>query len=257
MYFQQFLTEVSTGDLLAFNKAVRDGQFQGEYYNVFHEVIEFFEHRGYEEIGSGAYAVALQSSTNYFIIKISHGDEGYDSYIQMSRSGRVNPHTPKVIMQKAVAYDDYVRVYFIERLYPFFDYSTNQFIQSHTKEDAPMFAYLAGEFIVDDIHEGETLMEVAAALDPQFKAMLKKKELDIPDHPGYDDHEKATQYHHNISRIAKELTQWGENNGSNHPFFRVIQEMKAMGRTMFDMHSGNVMVREPSKEVVITDPLAG
>ena len=244
MYFKQFLTEVSTGDLIAFNKAVERGEFaesdQGE------TIKQFFRERGYKVVGSGFFATVLQS-TDYYIVKIAQNDERYNKYVELVRRGRRNPHFPVVIAQRKV---DTIDVYFIERLYPFHDLPPEEFIPHYTKKDAPMFLWLAANFLNhSDGRTAKSMLGVVRALDPSI-------ELDpIPDHPGYGDDRRMDQYWVNIHAYERTLEDILDKGKYNHPFLQAIQQIKKIKESM-DLHTGNIMIRKPSYDLVITDPLA-
>jgi hypothetical protein len=243
MYFKEFLTEVRTGDLIAFNKAIETGQFNTD---TFNDILQFFRDRGYREIGSGWYATVLQS-TDHFIVKIAGGDTGYNQYVELARRER-NPHFPRVIAQKQV---EDVDVYFIERLHVFDHSKVEELVQHHTKKDAPMFVWLAFNFLSTTIPvAAKNMLEVANTLDPTLQLR------EIPEHPGHENKRKADQYWTNLTAYESELEAKVEEMISNHPFLRAVEQIKGIKESM-DLHTGNIMIRKPSYQLVITDPLAG
>jgi len=246
MYFKQFLTEVRTGDLIAFNKAIEQNAFSNNEFGEGYNIKQWFRNRGYATVGEGFYASVMQS-TDHFIVKIADGDRGYNQYVELARRGG-NPHFPKIIAQKQV---EDVDIYFIERLYPFYDIPAKEFIQHHTKKDAPMFLWLAYNFVGASNPKAATYMvEVANTLDPSLKIQ------EVPEHPGYKNERKVDQYWTNVTAYESTLEDELERIKSNHPFLQAVEQIKRI-RESTDIHTGNIMIRKPAFQLVITDPLAG
>jgi len=249
MYFKEFLTEVRTGDLIAFNKAIEQGVFSQAsdgFVSEWRAITQFFRDRGYRTVGEGFYATVMQS-TDHFIVKIADGDRGYNQYVELARRER-NPHFPRVIAQKQVGDTD---VYFIERLYPFHDVPAEEFIKHHTKKDAPMFLWLAYNFLnSDNPRSARYMIQAANGLDPSLKLE------DVQKHPGYEDDKQVEQYWTNIHAHVRELEGKIDKGNYNHPFLRAVEQIEKI-RESTDIHTGNIMIRKPPFQLVITDPLAG
>ena len=245
MYFKQFLTEVKTGDMVAFNQAVKQNQFDAEM--VAYNIKQFFRHRGYKVIGEGFYASVLQS-TDHFIVKIADNDERYNKYVELVRQReRKSLHFPVVIAQQRVHTAD---VYFIERLYPFHDLPPEEFIPHHTKKDVPMFLWLAANFLDhSDARTAKSMLGVVRALDPSIKLGS------VPEHPGYGDDRLIDQYYVDVHAYEQSLDDIIDKGKYDHPFIQAIEQIKKIKKSM-DLHQGNIMIRKPSFDLVITDPLA-
>jgi len=201
MQFKEFLTEVSTGDILAFNQAVRKGDFHPDKYvgrdygepNAYEEINEFFEKRGYKRIGSGAFSTVLQSKDHY-VVKVASQDVAFSSYADLTRSGRMNSLFPRIIavtnvpLNKHYGSDEAVKVYFVERLFPLQSIAVEELIKHHTERDAPMFLWMVGGFLGHPL-EAEKMRKVAMTLNPELSVEP------IPIHPGFGDEKKSNQYY--------------------------------------------------------------
>ena len=242
MHFQQFLTEVSTSDIIAFTKAVEAGELEDDKLAV----RKFFIQRGYKEVGYGLFAEVLRS-TEHFVVKIASGDSAFDSYVKMVRSaGRTSPHFPRIIMQKDVGDD--VKVFFIERLVHFSEVNARTLSQHHTKEDAGMFVWLSQSF--HGSSEGDTVMETAKLLDLNFRPK------GAPQRPDGDASTKDwEQWYVDSNVYQKQFRALGvEMLSPKHPFFKALKKIQSLN-TGLDMHSGNIMIRLPTYDVVFTDPV--
>lgn len=260
MYFKQFLTEVRSGDIVAFNKAVSSNEFTAERDDDLDNVeaiLDFFYKRGYKKIGKGLYSTALQA-TDHFIVKVSRSDRSFEQYVKMVRreqNKRIRIHYPTIILEKEVPMNmsrATIKVYFMERLFTIAEVSAEEFIQSHTKKDVGIFAYLAGEFIDSgSAEQAKKMIHVAETLDPSLKFG------EPPQHPGYDNVPiNAYQQYDAARRSFTSQLKDAADKAGDEPFFQAIDQIHALGFHSLDMHAGNVMVRKPSGQIVITDPVA-
>jgi hypothetical protein len=254
MYFKQFLTEVSTGDIIALNKAVENKTIPFDARRE--EVVYWFEQRGYTPIGEGAFATALQSK-DHFIVKVASGDKAFAKYTNMTRKGKKQkrmgqiPFFPRIIAQKTVS--EWVIVYFIERLVQLRDVTAEELIKHHTKKDAGIFIFLAAGFIeAHDSDEVEKVLHVALTLDPSLKFPA------WPEHPGWGDNERTDQWHADRRALRRTLEKIADEQYDNHPFIEAVVLIKRLGGgdNPLDLHSGNIMIRMPTYEVVLSDPVA-
>jgi hypothetical protein len=242
MHFKQFLTEVSSGDIVAFNKAVDAGEFQESY-----QIRAFFTSRGYKEIGYGLFAEVFQSK-EYFVVKVAVGDSAFNSYVKMLRGGgRMNPHFPKIIAQKKVT--ERINVFFIERLMPFSEVSVKDLVAHHRKEDAGIFVWLIPGFI--NAEEGPIVVETAKQLDINFRPN------DPPIRPtGEVPADEFSQYYADLNKYRTQFRPMAEKMlPKNHRFLQAVRQISNVEGNL-DLHGGNIMIRKPSFEVVLTDPVS-
>lgn len=241
--FLDHLSEVSVGDLIKLRKGdipnaeivdellpkeINSWLFNQGYYLVdrhnFHE--DSYE---YKELGEGSKAsVFVKDDNDKFVLKIARKpDPCWLKFIKEARGSR-NPHFPRVVSLKEWKIDREVEIYshkkggtyffaMIERLWPL---RLPEIYESFEEKHVPMLAAIASEGWMDAwLHEKIT---IAAG-----RQMLRD---DIRDQG---------------RKFLK----------SNHPFAKAFQTAEKTG-CHIDLHTWNVMMREPEGTMVITDPVS-
>lgn len=213
----------------------------------------YMEQRGLEHLGDGAFSVVYGRPGSNRVVKISHNrDICWFRYANWAMKQHNNPHVPIIHYMESYAITAQrtsywgeagrkltIPIFFaiMERLEKFSEEAVN------LKTDPHLLAYFNDQFgFYVDTAEMQKLM--GGMTNPHAK--MDKEGWHWM---GSEVDEYADMYYTKLREIAKKA--------ERHPFVKLFKTVEKKWQTCSgDLHTGNIMIRPKTGEIVIVDPIA-
>jgi len=208
----------------------------------YYDFLEYLKSNGWGWTGSGAFGTVFKKPNKNYVLKVYRNDPAYDNFLNFIEENQNDPHIPKIKRRILPLSNNQSRDYGIVAI----EKLDSLKIGDWRWRLVSTFANALHDYTIGNLGFDEYLNNVVEAVRDIYKENLEITKQKRP---------KNTR---SESRRLRRLDYFVESNlGIFKTFYKLKKFLESNEEShLFDMHSGNFMMRPSTGEIIVTDPIA-